>query len=68
MTDSFMLKYAIHNKGIKIGKIAEALGLSRAGLYNKINGQSEFFGSEIIKISEMLELSTEERERIFFTK
>ena len=68
MTDSFLLNYKIKQSGLKLGSIAETLGLSRTGLYNKINGSSEFFGSEIASLSELLNLSTEEREDIFFNK
>ena len=42
------------------------MNLSRAGLYNKINGKSEFYASEIQKLSKLLKLDTDEREDIFF--
>lgn len=46
--------------------IAESLGLTRQGLYNKLNGESEFKGSEIKKLSDLLNLSDQEKEDIFF--
>ena len=66
MTNSNLLNVKIQESGIKIGHIARVLNLSRQGLYNKINGKTEFFGSEITKLSEILNLSIEERENIFF--
>lgn len=68
MTDSYLLNYKIKESGIKLGTLADKLGLSRAGLYNKINGISEFYGGEILTLSEVLGLSTEDRENIFFNK
>lgn len=47
--------------------IAEYLGLTRQGLYNKLAGIREFKGSEIKKLSILLNLSGGEREAIFFT-
>lgn len=46
--------------------IAEALGLTRQGFYNKINGKREFKGSEIKKLSNLLNLSETEKNAIFF--
>lgn len=46
--------------------IAEYLGLTRQGLYNKLSGEREFKGSEIKKLSVLLKLSDSEREAIFF--
>lgn len=68
MTNAFLLNYMIKEKGYKIGYIAEKMNLSRAGLYNKINGKSEFFASEIQCISDILNLDLQEREKIFFNK
>ncbi len=68
MTNTFLLNYMIKEKGYKIGYIAEKMNLSRAGLYNKINGKSEFFASEIQCISDILNLDLQEREKIFFNK
>ena len=68
MTDTYKLRYKIKSSGIKISYLAEQLGLSRQGLANKINGDTEFYGSEISKMSELLRLTPEEREEIFFNK
>ena len=68
MTDTYKLYYKIKKGGFKISYLSEQLGLSRQGLSNKINGESEFYASEISKISELLKLTPEEREDIFFKK
>ena len=68
MTDTYKLYYKIKSGGIKISYLSEQLGLSRQGLANKINGDTEFYASEINKMSELLRLTPEEREEIFFNK
>ena len=49
-------------------KIADFLGISLSGLYNKLSNVSEFKASEIQKIATMLNLTVEEREKIFFAQ
>lgn len=66
MTNSLLLNYKIKKSGFKVEFIAKEMNLSRAGLYNKINGKSEFYASEIQKLSKLLKLDTDEREDIFF--
>lgn len=68
MTDKNLLNNKINSSGYRIGFLAEKLHLSRAGLYNKINGKSEFLASEIQVLSDILNLNTKEREDIFFSK
>ena len=46
--------------------IAIKLGLSEQALYNKIKGLTEFKSSEIKKVAEILNLSMEEVNYIFF--
>lgn len=46
--------------------LAESLGLTRQGFYNKLNGTSEFKGSEIKRLSAVLGLSDAEKDEIFF--
>lgn len=52
--------------GYKVESLARAIGLSRAGLYKKINNSNEFKASEIVKISKLFGLSPEEQDNIFF--
>lgn len=60
------LKGIIVSKGIKLGDVAKALGISRTNLSNKLKGIYEFKASEIFKIAEMLELPNREILELFF--
>lgn len=64
----FDLKEIIKNKGFTLGYVSKCLNLSRMGFSNKLNGKTEFYANEIIVLSELLNLSVEEREKIFFTQ
>lgn len=66
MTDSEALNKIIDNSGLKLTFIARALKLSREGFYKKLNNQTEFKASEIVKMQEILNLSNEQRDKIFF--
>ena len=56
-----MLLDKSESSGISKSEIAETLGITRQGLYNKLCGKKEFKASEVRKLSELLE-----REQIFF--
>ena len=66
MTDSEALNKVIENSGVKLTFIARALKLSTEGFYKKLNNQTEFKASEIVKMQEILNLSNEQRDKIFF--
>lgn len=66
MTDSEALNKVIENSGLKLTFIVRALKLSREGFYKKLNNQTEFKASEIVKMQEILNLSNEQRDKIFF--
>lgn len=69
MTNSCELKAIIDASGLKFGYIAEQLGLSRNGLYKKVNNEIEFKPSEIDKLCDILHItSLKERQHIFFYK
>ncbi len=53
---------------IPITAIAESMGLSRQTLYHKMKGEREFKVSEVLKICELLRLTSEEKTLIFFAK
>lgn len=48
--------------------IADTIGISRHSLYSKIENDTEFKASEIVKIAEVLRLSDAERDAIFFAR
>lgn len=64
----YSLKDKIQDSGISITHIAKSLGISRAGLYLKLNGATEFKASEIVKLRELMNLTNAEQEQLFFTK
>lgn len=67
MTDTLLLKKKIEESGLKVSFIAQYVGLSRAGLYKKINNLSSFTQSEIVKMCHVLQIrSIHEKEAIFF--
>lgn len=43
----------LKHKKLSYGKLADALGICRTTLWNKINGKSDFKASEISKLKEM---------------
>ena len=61
-----LLNKLIDERKVSKSALAEKLGLSRQGLYNKLNGDNDFLGSEMKNISEALSLSNDERDAIFF--
>ena len=66
MTNQKLFIQKMQVSGYKVETLAKAIGLSRAGLYKKINNGNEFKASEILKISRLFGLSPEEQESIFF--
>lgn len=60
------IKNKIKEKGYKLKFIAEKLGLTPYGLALKLNGKNEFKWSEILEISNILNLDEKEKKEIFF--
>lgn len=51
---------------IPITTIAERMGISRQSLYLKIKGEREFKVSEVTKLCDILRLTDEEKNSVFF--
>lgn len=67
MTNTKLLREKIDASGLKLQYIADQLGITRFGLYKKLQDGSEFKPSQIVKLCELLRIETaEEREQIFF--
>ena len=66
MTDSTLLNEEIVNSGITITAIARKLGITREGLYKKINNETESKASEILSMQKILNLTNKKRDSIFF--
>lgn len=69
MTNTVLLKEKIANSGLKVGFIAEFVGISRQLLWKKINNQTTFNQYEIEKMCTVLKITKlSEKEAIFFAK
>ena len=66
VTNGKMLKEIAKAKHITLQSIADAIGVSRQGLFKKIENRSEFKASEVMRISELLDLSEKQKKQIFF--
>lgn len=66
MTKSKLLRSCIDNSGLKLYYIAEQLGINRFTLRKKIDGETEFKASEVAILSELLNLTGEQTNEIFF--
>ena len=69
MTDTALLKDIIDKSGLKMGFIAEFVGISRQALWNKVNNLSPFNQYEIDKMCEILKITgLRTKEAVFFAK
>jgi hypothetical protein len=69
VTNTEMLKDIIDKSGLKVGFIADYVGISRQSLWNKINNQSPFNQYEIDKMCDVLKItSLKQKESIFFAR
>ncbi len=67
MTDKELLEQAIEQSGVKVRKLMEIAKIkSYATFRGRMNNETEFTASEIRAISNALNLTTEQRDRIFF--
>lgn len=64
--DLILLNSKIDEIKIPITTIAEKMGISRQTFYLKMSGQREFKPSEIEKICDILRLTDDEKNSIFF--
>lgn len=64
--DLILLNSKIDEIKIPITTIAEKMGISRQTFYLKMSGQREFKASEIEKICDILRLTDDEKNSIFF--
>ena len=67
MTDTKKLLEVIQNSGLKKSFIASKLGLTGAGFSLKVNNESDFRQSEIKKLCDLLNISSKQRDEIFFS-
>lgn len=68
MTDTTKLRQKVQESGLKYKFLAQKLNLSPYALLQKIENDTEFKASEIYILQELLNLTTEEKEQIFFAQ
>lgn len=64
--DGDLLKYYCSKKGMTLAELANLVDMNVSTIYRKLSGESDFYRHEIIAIREVLDLSVEETETIFF--
>lgn len=68
MTNTELLRDAIKRRGLKIGWIAEQMGIAPWSFTRKMTNVTEFTGREIQLCSALLGIGKRERNAIFFAK
>lgn len=66
MTDTVALREAIKESGYKMVFVAKKIGLTYQGFLKKLNNESEFKANEIQGLCELLHISANRKEAIFF--
>lgn len=66
MVDRAKFKYFTMRADLTLGDVAKHLSVNPATLTRKMSGQSEFTREEIQKTRELLNMSVEESEAVFF--
>lgn len=66
MTNTDLLEEYIEKSGYKKSFIANALGITRSGLFLKCTNKNEFKASEIESLCKLLNIDITDRIRIFF--
>lgn len=64
--DKELLGVKIQESGLKIGFICEQLGMSRQGFWKKANGLTPFRVSEVFVLCSLLNISEEDKIKIFY--
>lgn len=66
MVNTEALKNLISQKGLKMSHICRATGINRTSLWKKINGMTEFKSSEVVKMCEVLGITTKREWDAYF--
>ena len=66
MTDTQALRDIIQKRGLKYYAVAEKLGITPYSLQKKIDNVTEFRPSEIVRLAQVLDISKDSVNRIFF--
>ena len=66
MTNKTMFRIALVKRNYSFSKLAKEINLSRQSMSYKVNNIRKFTDREIESIGEVLNLTTKEKEKIFF--
>lgn len=66
MTNTKLLKSVLTDKHMSIQQLADEIGIVRQNLSDKMNNKRQFRQNEISKIADVLKLSPEQVDAIFF--
>ena len=66
MVDGERLRSEITKTGRTFTFVADYLGITTRALFLKLDGKTEFKGSEIAKLAKLLDFSMEQIDEIFF--
>lgn len=66
--NSELFKFYAARAGLTLAKVAEALNIDVSTLSRKVHGVTEFTRPEIVAIRQILDLSVDESEELFFTQ
>ena len=68
MVNTQLLEEKIKASGMKIYYIVDCLGISRMAFNNKKTGKVDFRKSEVYVLCDLLHLTADEKQEIFFPK
>ncbi len=66
MVNSLLLKSIMTKKGYSQSRVAKKIGITYQTFSAKINNKIEFKVNEVIALCKFLDISTQEKEEIFF--
>ena len=66
MVNTQLLDAKINSSGLRIGYIVDTIGLSRNGFDKKRKGKNKFRKAEIYVLCDLLHLTEEDKQAIFF--
>ncbi len=68
MTNTNLLKATIMSKGFTMAELSKKIGLSAQTMSLKANNERQFKTKEIMAIQRILDLTSQERDAIFFAE
>lgn len=66
--DCELLSEKIKESGLKINYLCENLGISRAGFWKKVKGETPFRVPEVFVLCSLLKIENEDKMKIFYPK